>query len=493
LKFVIQEEGLSKLKNPVELRSILQSLQRAFGGLADLGLIDDYGLQISYVGPFDLEKKTYGDQEWFMKCAEKGSYVSDVFLGYRQVPHIIIAVRSAVHNRSFHILRAALDMKRFVEILSSLELSEKSEAFLCNRKGGLQTPSKFYHELPESTMLFIAGSENLRHSQVLEAKDKEGHSIVVGYASIENSPFILLLVNRSKEIMKGWYSIREKMNWFFGASVIAIVIVVVGVSTMMVNKIYEADEARLRAMERLENSNRLASIGRLAAGVAHEINNPLAVINENAGLIKDLFSLKEEYREDRRLMGLVDDVLDSVERCGEVTKQLLGFARHFEPKIEPIRMEKVIEEVLSFHRKEAWYRNIEIRVDIPQDFPVICSDHGKLQQIFLNLVNNSFEAMSDGGHFDIVAENKGEGFVTIQVRDDGSGISEEDQQRIFEPFFTMKGSKGGTGLGLFITYGLVRELHGDISVQSKVGEGTIFTITLPTRMERETQDESAAC
>jgi signal transduction histidine kinase len=282
------------------------------------------------------------------------------------------------------------------------------------------------------------------------------------------------------------------MNWFFGASVMAILIVVVGVSTLMINKIYDADEARLRAMERLESSNRLASVGRLAAGVAHEINNPLAVINENAGLIKDLFALKEQYREDPRLMGLVDDVLESVERCGEVTRQLLGFARHFEPKIGPVQMEKVISEVLSFHRKEAWYRNIGIHMDIPQNFPTIYSDHGKLQQIFLNLINNSFEAMSDGGHLEIIAEKDGEGYVTIQIKDDGSGISEEDQQRIFEPFFTMKGSKGGTGLGLFIAYGLVRELLGDISVQSKVGEGTAFTITLPIKIEREEENESAA-
>jgi len=192
-------------------------------------------------------------------------------------------------------------------------------------------------------------------------------------------------------------------------------------------------------------------------------------------------------------MELIDAVLESVERSGEITKELLGFARHFEPRITPIELNRVISEVLSFHRKEALYRNIGINVDIPEDIPVIHSDHGRLQQILLNLINNAFQAMKSGGCLDISVKREGMESVSISISDTGPGISPEDQKRIFEPFFTTKGSEGGVGLGLSITFGLVGKLKGDISVQSKLGEGTAFVITLPIAIKGDTKNEGPAC
>ncbi len=488
LKFIIQEEKYENLNNYASLSYILRNLQRGFGGFIDLGLIDESGLQTNYVGPFDLKNKNYSNHKWFVSCAKNGSYLSDVFLGYRKLPHMIIALKRSKQNGSFYILRATLDIKKLIQILSSLELSEKSEAFLCNRQGLLQTPSKYYGELLKRIDLPIP--EYSKQSQVMATRDKAGNPILIGYAYIENSPYILMLVKRSKEIMKGWYSLRNEINWVFGISVIATLIIVLGISTFMVNKIFDADQKRLRAMERLESSSRLISVGRLAAGVAHEINNPLAVIGENAGLVEDIFNLKKEYKDDQQIKELITAVLESVERCGEITRQLLGFARHFETKIEPVHINKTISGVLSFFRKEASYRNISINMDIPENFPVIYSDHGSLQQIFLNLINNAFQAMDTGGRLDISATKHAEGYVSISVTDNGYGISEEDQKEIFEPFFTTRDMKGGTGLGLSITFGLVRKLKGEISADSKIGQGSTFTVTLPIRHAGDIKNET---
>ncbi|UCF84018.1 MAG: two-component sensor histidine kinase [Desulfobacteraceae bacterium] len=481
MKFVLKETEFERIKTAVGLSSILQNLKMGFGGFADLGLIDESGMQINYAGPFDLVGKNYREQEWFMKCVNTGSYISDVFLGYRKLPHMIIALKWPMQNGSFYVLRSTLDIKNFIQILSSLELSRKSDVFLCNREGLLQTPSKYYGKILKRIDLPIP--EYSPHSEVIEIMDKTGIPILIGYAYIENSPYILMLVKQSKEIMIGWYSLRNEMIWFFAGCTIVTIIAALSTSTFMVNKIYNADQTRLQAMERLESSSRLISIGRLAAGIAHEINNPLAVINENAGLIKDLFTLKKEYKADQRLMELIDDVLESVERCGGITKQLLGFARHFEPTIQPLQLNRVISEVLSFFGKEASYRNISINVDIPEDFPIIYSDHGSLQQIFFNLINNSFQAMNEGGRLDVLAAKKDERYIALSIKDDGCGISQEDQKTIFEPFFTMKTVKGGTGLGLSIVHGLVRKLKGNISVSSKIGEGATFTVTLPIKHE----------
>jgi len=491
LRFIIQEKPLRTLMNYEELIYLLRNLQMGFGGYIDIGMIDSYGTQINYAGPFDLQGKNYSNQHCFIRAVKDGACVSDVFLGYRKLPHMIIALKLPRQDGSFYILRTTLDIQKLIQILSSLELSENSDAFLCNLDGFIQTPSKYYGEILKKVHLPIP--KYSPHTQVIEATDKTGNPILIGYAYIQNSPFILMLVKQSKEIMKGWYTLRDQMIWLFCGSSIIILIVIFGMSTFMLDRVYDADQTRLKAMERLEGSSRLISVGRLAAGVAHEINNPLAVINENAGLLKDLFNLKKEYKRDEQMMELIDAVLESVERCGEITRQLLGFARHFEPEVKPLQLKRVLSEVLSFHRKEALYRNISINMDIPEDIPVIYSDHGSLQQIFLNLINNAFQAMSDnGGRLDIIANKQENDTIAISIRDNGCGISSEDQKKIFEPFFTTKGLKGGTGLGLSITYGLVRKLNGDISVQSKNGEGTTFTVTLPINSKGDFQNENLA-
>jgi signal transduction histidine kinase len=487
MRFVLQNERLETLKDPEDLASILESLQIGFGSTLDLGVLDESGLQINYVGPFDLTGKSYTDRKWFKECVKNGSSVSDVFLGYRQIPHTIISVKSEVNN-SFVILRATLDIKKFVQILSSIDLSEKSDAFIVNREGYLQTPSKYYGNIFEKVTIPLP--EYSESSRVFTFEDQSGRKVMAGYAFIEDSPYILMLVKQSTDIMQSWFAVRKEIIFFFILSAVVLFLIILRITTFMVNKVYEADQTRLDAMERLAQSSRLISIGRLAAGVAHEINNPLAIINENAGLIKDLFVYKKQYEPGHRLMGLIDTVLESVDRCGQITRQLLAFARDFKPKIQSLHINKIVSEVLIFLKKEAVYRDIKIDVDIPEDLPVIHSDHGSLQQIFLNLINNAFQAMEDGGHLEIKAARKNGNQILVSVKDDGCGISEEEQKKIFEPFYTSKGTKGGTGLGLSITFGLVKKLDGEIYLESKPGQGAKFSIILPLRPKGDNQDEN---
>jgi len=272
---------------------------------------------------------------------------------------------------------------------------------------------------------------------------------------------------------------------FIAVSITLILIVVTGVATRLVNELFNADQQRIRTLKEVEHSSKLASIGRLAAGVAHEINNPLAIIGEKAGLMKDIMSLEAGHPRQERLLALLDSILASVERCGAITKRLLGFAKHLEVRIEPVKLADIIRDVLAFLNREASYRSITVTTDLPQDLPSFESDRGKLQQIFLNLVNNAFAAMSDGGTLEIRARLEAGQGIVVTVQDDGCGIPEADMERIFEPFFSTRKEKGGTGLGLSITYGLVQEIGGTIRVQSELGRGTLFTITLPVQT-RET-------
>jgi two-component system NtrC family sensor kinase len=246
----------------------------------------------------------------------------------------------------------------------------------------------------------------------------------------------------------------------------------------MVKRLREADVRRAKMFHSIEYTNKMATIGRMAAGVAHEINNPLAIINEKAGLIKDIISLDVEFPHREKIAKLTDSVLNSVDRCSKVTHRLLGFARRMDARKELIEVRSLLEEVVSFQTTEAAHRNISINYHLPEDIPSIESDRGQLQQVFLNIINNAIAAVPDGGRIDIVVPASVDNNVSVMIKDNGSGIPEENLRHIFEPFFSTKG-EFGTGLGLSITQDIVTNLGGRIEVRSKVGEGTAVTVTLP--------------
>ena len=486
LDFIVHDNEFERLNHPERLAEILKNLKKGFGGVTDLGVIDSTGKQSNYIGPYKLKDKDYSDQKWYKQVTDRGVYISDVFLGYRKVPHLVIAVKRDLADGSFFILRAALDIAPFKNLLSNLELSGSGDAFIVNHDGILQTPSRDHGKILEKVSVLIPDFS--KKTEVLEKKNPRGDNLLIGYRYIEDTPFILMIIKNKRELMKPWQETRLKLIAFLVVSVILILAVILSTVTHMVNKIYMADEKRVVALHQAEYANKMASVGRLASGVAHEINNPLAIINEKAGLIKDLFTFKKMYSHDDKLVGLVDAIISSVNRCSRITRRLLRFARHMDVRIEPTDLEELIREVLGFLEKEAEYRSIAVSVKV-NDVPVLEIDRGKLQQVFLNLLNNAFAAMDDGGHLDIMAECKNKGIVTVSVSDDGCGIPETDMKHIFEPFFSTKTGQGGTGLGLSITYGLVQEMGGIILVESQDGKGSVFTVTLPLQTAGKEKSE----
>jgi signal transduction histidine kinase len=480
LNFIDKDNSYPALGNPLRLTALLDNLKRGFGGFTDIGVIDQNGLQHAYVGPYHLAGINYSDQEWFKDVVSSGSHISEVFLGFRQQPHLVVAVKHDLAEGGFYILRAAIDTQQFNNILAEVEVSGEGDIFLVNREGMLQTPSRFFGNALERIPLEVPAFAE--KTQVIETH-LQTEPLVIGYAFIQETPFVLMAVKKKAALMKPWTETRMKLIGFLVISVTAILMVILWVSTYLVRQIYEADHKRVIALHQVEYANKMASLGRLSAGVAHEINNPLAIINEKAGLIKDIFTLKRDYAEDPKLLSLADAIIYSVERCAKITQRLLGFARHVDSKPQRVDIVEVIHEVLGFLGKEAEYRSITLCVEADPDMPNLESDRGRLQEIFLNLFNNSFAAMNDGGRLAITVRRADAEFLSATVSDTGCGIPEPDLKRIFEPFFSTKAGKGGTGLGLSITYGLIQELGGSISVKSEIGKGTEFTLRLPVKMK----------
>ena len=484
LDFIVRDNSFADLEDPARLTTILDNLRKAFGGgFTDLGVINPLGYQRTYVGPYDLEGKDYSSQDWYREVLERGIYISDVFLGYRKVPHLVIAIKYEAGQGADYILRATLEAERFNELLSQLEQSGMGDAFIINREGILQAPSHSQGKALESISMPVP--EFSTKTEVFEDRSQTNRPLIVGYAYIAETPFILMIVKEKAELMQSWYKVRIELIGFLIASVAVILFVILGVATYLVNRIYLADQKRVMTLHQVEYSNKMATIGKLAAGIAHEINNPLAIINEKAGLIRDIFTLREKSAADEKLIGLVDSVIASVERCATITRRLLNFMRREDVAVSSLNLEEVVQEVLGFLSKEAEYRSIAVSVRVEEDVPLIESDRGRLQEIFLNVINNALAAMTDGGHLDIAIKREDRQSVSVTIADDGCGIPEADLKRVFEPFFSTKTNKNGTGLGLSITSGLVQEIGGTISVRSQLAKGTSFTIQLPLHKKKK--------
>jgi len=491
---VTQETPFEELRAGARLDSLLAGMKVEYGGFVDLGLIDEEGVQVAYAGPYALTGRTYLDQQWYREVTARGSTVSDVFLGYRNLPHIVLAIQREYPDGSSAVLRTTIDTDVFHFLVReragrrpgqesvclrchSLAVQPFGDAFIINEARVLQTPSRLYGDALAPAPLPPLPADN-EATGLLEARDERGVDVVVAWARIARSPFTLVLVNPRATMQAVWQPLGRELVVFPAISAILILAMIIVGAVWVVRQMRETDRRRAALYHKMEYTNKLAAIGRLGAGVAHEINNPLSIITQKAGLLNDLLTMSDELPPKEKMLELIDSVLRSAERCGGITHRLLGFAKHMDVQREKINLDVLLREVLGFLDKEAAYRSIRIEFSHTEPPPPIVSDRGQLQQVFLNIINNAFAAVEDGGRIEIGVVRAGPDTVAVSIADDGIGIPESQLEQIFDPFFTTR--KGaGTGLGLSITWGIVQKLGGRISVKSTVGEGTCFTVTLP--------------
>jgi two-component system NtrC family sensor kinase len=248
----------------------------------------------------------------------------------------------------------------------------------------------------------------------------------------------------------------------------------------MADSIKERDEKlKEQTKNQIMKSEKLAMIGRLAAGVAHEINNPLGGI-----LVYSHLLLEDTAGSDPKRANL-EKIIRETTRCKDIVRSLLDFARPGEPKIELSSLNETIEGVLSLVEKQVLFHNITIEKDLARDLPRIAFDKSQLQQVFMNIVLNAAEAMDGKGKLTIRTQISVDGsYGEAKFTDTGHGIPKENFENLFEPFFTTKKPGEGTGLGLSISYGIVKKHSGKIEVESEVGKGTTFTIKLPIKKEK---------
>lgn len=241
----------------------------------------------------------------------------------------------------------------------------------------------------------------------------------------------------------------------------------------------EARTAELRAMQaHLVQSEKMAAIGKLSAGVAHEINNPLTGILTNSSLMLEDLPDDHPWRED------VQTIVNETLRCRKIVKGLLDFARQTKPQRTRLEMNQIVEDVLALVRNQTVFRAITIDYDFDAHLPTVHADADQMRQVVLNIVLNAAEAMAAGGTLRLSSRAAAGGrAIELRFADTGPGIPDDVRARVFEPFFTTK--RTGTGLGLSIAYGIVERHHGQLRVESTPGGGTTFVIVLPVGSEED--------
>ena len=475
LDLIARTHSLGELRNPDALRGVFEAVTSVHeNGFVDLGVIDAEGRHLAYVGPFDLMDRSYRDAEWFQTVMAQGSIVSDVFLGYRESPHSVVAVRQA-SPEGWWILRATLDNRSLYSLVRSLEVGNDGDVFIVNRDGLFQTPPRSGEVLTPSSFTNPAV-----HTDTRDWREEGPRGFSRSVTTWLNGNRWLLVVRQPEsEILA---PVRRAV--VEGAVIAAFALLLVGLATILVTsrlirRVEVADSQRDLMYHDLLRSAKLASLGEMATGLAHEINNPLAIISaEQTNLGDELAELEIPTDIREVLNDAIVRCKRQVERCGNITAKMLQFGRKTETHLQPTNVEPVLKEIALLLERRARANNAELRLELEPDLPPAWLDANEMEQVLANLVNNALDAMRKGGRITISARREGE-WLLLRVSDNGCGISPEDLDRIFQPFFTTKPVGQGTGLGLAVVYGVVQGWGGSVQAESVLGEGTLFTIRIP--------------
>jgi signal transduction histidine kinase len=245
----------------------------------------------------------------------------------------------------------------------------------------------------------------------------------------------------------------------------------------------QAAEYSARLAQQMIATERLAALGTLAAGVAHEINNPLAIINESAGYMRLLVNkLAPDLPQREGFQKALDKIENSVKRARTITHQLLGSVRKNESVLAEVNMAELAGETMQLLAGQARDKNLKMDLEAPADLAAVWIEPNQVRQILINLLGNAVHATPEGGRV-WVRISAGGGGVTLEVGDTGTGIPKENLVKIFEPFFSTKTPGQGTGLGLYVSRQIVEKLGGSIDVHSRVGQGSRFVVEIPNQVE----------
>ena len=491
IRVIAREHPIERLSEPEFLRRILSLMREEYhGAFVDIGLVDSSGVQVAYAGPFNLLMADYAAATWFQDAMASESVISDVFAGLRGSPHFIVATQKRYGNE-LYVIKATIDFEAFNALVENLRIGSTGFAFIINREGDFQTDPHFEVALNRAPWVdLLEGRIRSDRISVLDGEDVLGRRAIFTIAPLKQGQWFLCY---QQETSDAFAELRRVQDF---AAVVLIVVSLAAIfagfliSRNIAQRLADAYRERTVMAHQVIETGRLASIGELAAGIAHEINNPVAIMVQEAGWIDDLLGEGEPCTGENleEITRAVTQIRTQGDRCKEITYKLLSFARKTDPTIREVELNEIVAEVIGLTSQKTRYANVRIETELSPNLPPIHASPSELQQVLLNLVNNAIDAIErPGGTVTVATKMVGEE-VVLEVEDTGKGIPEANLGRIFDPFFTTKPVGQGTGLGLPICYGIVEKMGGRITVESEIEKGTTFTVFIPREAPGGTED-----
>lgn len=472
-----------RLLDPRRFREGLARLQDIYGdSIVDMGLVDMDGVQQVYAGPLRLERAGYAEAPWFreLRAGKEDVYVSDVFLGLRKSPHFIVAQRLTLEGKPW-ILRATVDFASFSRVVGEYRVGATGRACIINRQGQYQTPPLADPPM-EGEALAAKARAVFGEAFGLRPADRtfnDGRYLYI-MTPLQLGRWILVLRIANSDAFASLAAADRTLYLSLGLISLAVLCGGLLLSWRLLDYAERLERERAALNDHLVQAGKLSALGEMAAGIAHEINNPVAIMLEEAGWIEDVLDDMPKDGNTEEIARSVGKIRGQGTRCRSITHKLLGFARKSNEPDQPVNIADMLREMAALTDQKARNARVNISVRLPPDLPAVRATPSVLQQLLLNLFNNAVDAMEDaGGELRVEAAAMPEGMVHVRVADTGPGMSEDVRARIFDPFFTTKSVGKGTGLGLSICYGIVRGLGGSITVESALGGGTTFHVLLP--------------
>lgn len=481
LNTIAQTHSFEKLADEQFLTKVFNAMQSRSKSFIDLGIIDSDGNHLAYVGPYHdkLMSVNYAHEDWFHAVQSAGAYVSDVFLGFRKAPHFIIAVTTVQNNRVW-ILRATINSAIIDEIVAGAQIGKRGDAFIVNRANILQTAPRFSGKL-----LTHPSSPDFSSSRALivETLSFQGNETLYAAVPIVNPNWVLVISEDPQEEMALLFRAHYIEAVILAFGVFLVIIGTVLTTRVMTRRLKEIEKEKSKSEDLIIQSSKMAALGKMAAGIAHEINNPLQIIGDQAGWMKDLLDSEDMKQTENfeEFDQCIKKIERQVNRSREITHRLLRFGRRMETTQELVDINQILMETLTFLENEAHFRDIQIQTNYDDNLPKISTDPNQLQQVFLNIIDNAIDAVGQSGQIRVetFTDKQNHKQIMVKISDNGPGISRELISKIFDPFFTTKRPDEGTGLGLSISYGIMEKLGGHIAVESEEGKGTTFIISVP--------------
>jgi two-component system NtrC family sensor kinase len=490
LRLIMDAYGYHRLRDQPTLEQVFAILQRRTNAFVDLGVFDEAGVHVAYHGAYQLAGKVYRETSWFKEVLTKGHYISDVFLGYRKTPHFIVAVSQKRPGQTW-VIRATIDSQLFNSRVEKIRIGRTGEAYILNREGVFQTQRRSGGQLMErdrDAATYLVSHEGTR---TFVAENSSGKRFLYATVWLQEKDWLLVARQAEADAFQALRTATYLVGLIALLGWIAIVSTAFVVTRRIVRRLEQKDAEKGQLTNQLIVAGRLAELGEMSAGFAHEINNPLQIIRAEQALMETILSEMRDRGEGRpsddiaQMFDSIHQIRVQVDRCAQITRGVLNFARQEETLIRNCDLRTFVPDVLGLVERKAGVSGIVMRQQIAEATPLIRADAGQLQQVLLNLFNNAIDAIAArhgaaGGEMLIGARSSGDGWVEISVTDNGCGISPENLGKVFTPFFTTKPVGKGTGLGLSVCYGIINTMGGTIGVSSRLGEGTTFTIRLPS-------------